>query len=391
MLKTARKRKYALIFLATFIATFSILFGGFVVGGPVLADDNQPEPPVDPGEGIEGGQEEEEEQEEEEQEEEEQEEEEPDDDGDGIIDTAEALLDRNVRSFQDGNRVIIESERKASAKDEFKTELVAEEGLRIKYEYRSDAESVSSDVELVVQFTQLIAYTADGDPIGEPYPLEGFVFDINYDPDASDDGESLHEITATSDGGVFLVRLFAPEGFAVINGEQTPPTTLKIDIEIHNFEYSTEASKLALETMLETSTSIANITDAEDNVVGLKATIGDHSVEYTWVSTVLVEGSPGTVEVELFDYESDDEYSELKFNMLYPLGSKIIHDPKIGTPLSALSYAQGIRVSLPQLGIIAEKLKEVIPHISIANLFFGALVATLLVVSVPVLLRRKKG
>lgn len=398
MLKTVRKRKHALLFLATFIATFSILFGGFVVGGPVLADDNQPEPPVDPGKGTEGGQEEEE-QEEQEQEEEEQEEEEleePDEDSDGVSDAAEDELSREVTIVQEPNRVKIESERKASPKDEFKVELEEQESLRIKYEYKSETDSVESDVELVVQFTQLIEYTDIGEDgfdegdIRDEHPLEGFTF-ILPEQELSDDGESLQEITAATENGVFLVRVYVPEEFAVINGQQVAPTTLKIDIEIH----WGEASQLGLKMKVETNAAsfVDFLTDVDGNLEGISAMIGEYSAVFDWVHTVEIDGDEAVTTALIFedDEPRSEEYRELKLYLLYPLGQHIIHDPKIGTPLSALSYAQGIRVSLPQLGIIAEKLKEVIPHISIANLFFGALVATLLVVSVPVLLRRKKG
>ncbi len=366
MLKTIRKRKH----LCFFLMTFSILFGGLVVGGPVLADEGaeEPEPEQTTTE---------------EPEIEEPETEEPDEDGDGISDTAEELLDRNVVVVQVGDRVKIESERKASPKDEFKTELVEDEGLRIKYEYRSEAGSVINDVELVIQFTQLIAYNADGDPIGEAYPLEGFKFDI-LELGSSDDGKNKYEITATNADDVFLVRVFASEGFAIINGEPVDPTVLKIDIEIHNFNYTDDTNILALETILETSASVTNITDDEDNLVGLSATIGEYSVDYTWISTAIVDNDELPVGADIFKEEYGEENFELKFNMLYPVGQDIVHDPKLGAPLSSLSYAQGIQVFVP------EKLKGIIPHISIGTYFFGSLMATLLVISVPVISRRRK-
>jgi len=426
MLKTVRKRKHLLFSLTTVIVTFSLLFGGFVVGGPALADEGVEEP--EPGQTeteepeteepeleeteteepeleeteteepeleeteTEESELEETETEEPELEETETEEEEPDEDGDGVSDVDEEKLDREVQVFRADNRVKIESERKTdTTMDEFKTEIEEIEGLRIKYEYNSEAGSEESEVELVIQFIQLIEYTDidnDGLDIIATYPLEGFTYEIN-DLESSTDSEILHEIIATSANGVFVVRILAPEGFTVLDGIQIEPTTLKIDIEIHEFQYAEETSHLALETQVETSASDIDRLMEGEELVGVSTTIGGYSAEFTWVSTVMVDEKEYPVGVEIFEEESSEESLELKLFLLYPQGESIVHDPKLGTPLNSLSYAQGIQVVAPRL-VVPEKLKGIIPPISRGYIFFGSLLATVFVVSVPVILRKRK-
>jgi outer membrane biosynthesis protein TonB len=456
-----RKRKNVLFFFVTFLTAFSILLGGFVVGSPALADDDQqgspdqespvtseitPEP-EQVTEGEEGEEEDEEEQEKEDEEEEKEKEEteptetevededeqekeaedeqekeaedeqeteaedeqekeaedeqeteaedEQDDDGDGVSDDDEEELDREVQVVQEENRVKIESERKTDTnKDEFKTEIEEIEGLRIKYEYKSEAENEESEVELVIQFIQLIEYIDTGNDgldegdIKATYPLEGFTYEVN-DLETSTDNEILHEIIATSTDGVFVVRVLAPEGFAVLDGIQIEPTTLKIDIEIHNFPYTEESSQIALDTKIETSASDFDLLMEGEELVGVSTTIGGYSAEFTWVSTVIVDDEDYPVGVEIFEEESSEESLELKLFLLYPHGEHIVHDPKLGTPLNSLSYAQGIQVVVPRL-VVPEKLKGIIPPISRGYIFFGSLLATVFVVSVPVILRKRK-
>ena len=420
MLKTVKKQKNVLLFLATFIATFSILFGGLLIGGPALADDDPQDPPdqdppetsetsSEPGQVVDDGTDEDYDDDDETGDGDD--EDDDDDDEDGVSDDDEHKLSRKLEVDTEDNKVKIESELKyGENKDEYKVEIKGEEDLRIKYEYESEAGSEESEIELEVRFKEIVEYNdTDGDGFNETdilatHPLEDFSYTLNPFAE-SDTGENLYEINATSaiseDGGVFKVRVLAPENFTIIYGEQNAPTTLKIDIEILNFPYTDPDSLLALKTKveLETSASIGYMEDIDENLEGVSTTIGEYTIEFTWASTATVDQESdlpvgAKIFESEFEYESDDEDAEseieLKLYLLYPRGTHIIHDPKIGTPLSALPYAQGIRVSVPQFGIIAEKLQEVIPYISIANLLFGALVATLLVVPVPFILRRRR-
>ncbi len=367
MLKTMRKRKNIMFFLMT----FSILFVGLVISGPALADG--------------------------------------DDDGDGISNIHEDGLSRKIKAVLEDDKVMIESELKTEEyKDKYKAEIEGEdedEGLKIKYEYKSRAHSEKIDIKLEVRFTQIVEWIdTDEDGFNETdiiqlYPLEDFTYTLN---DAqSDTGEKLYELTATSGDEVFKVRVLAPENFTLIAGQQVEPTLLKFDIEIHNFPYEDAEgdSQLALETRakVKTSANISYIKDSENKLLGLNATIGNYTVKFTWVDDISVDGVPEAGTVDAFINKtktkvmgkSGVEQVELKMYLLYPRGNDIIHDPQIGTPLKSLTYAQDIQVALPR-SVVPEKLKGIIPRISIGNYFFGSVMATLLVISVSVVSRRRK-
>jgi hypothetical protein len=194
--------------------------------------------------------------------------------------------------------------------------------------------------------------------------------------------------------------MLATEEFSVINGLQVSPTLLKMDIEIHNFPYLQNTSQLALQTNIETSTSNVNLMEDNEKLMGLNTTIGNYSAVFTWIDNVSIDGEIKTTNVWVLpddfdeenqnndDFDEENQNYELELYLLYPRGEHILHDPTIGTPLSSLSYAQGIQVMAPQLPILA-KFIEVVPHLSIYDLFAGSLIATMLLVSLTGIFRKK--
>lgn len=272
-------------------------------------------------------------------------------DDDAEEDEEQTETEREVTVEQHGDRVNIESKHEVERgeteqEDKFKLEFSVEEDPRIKLSTESETETATEEVEneseYKVRFRSLAEFAAsdtvqeDGDPVST-YDLETATFDdITYNT-RTVDGNTVHVIEATTTDGVFAIRLHAVGDITNIDGEQVEPTEVKIDLEMHDYNFTAENSSLALRTETESETEHeVEQNDTEETVV--RSTDGSgNGVYFSWKNTAQVDGEQ--TPVRSTNIEADD--NEEEFYLVYDQGSSIIHDPKIGIDTTASASSGG--------------------------------------------------
>ena len=149
------------------------------------------------------------------------------------------------------------------------------------------------------------------------------------------DNETVHVLFVETVDEVFSATLYATGEFADINGVVVAPTQVKVDIGIHNFNYTEDDSMLALKVKLESEVEVEYEEDdetedeAEDRAVDeyeIDVNLGDYTAFFSWIETAIIDG----VEQEVKATPLDIDEEETKVYLNYPRGTEIIHDPKMG-------------------------------------------------------------
>ena len=272
-----------------------------------------------------------------------------DDDDDGIDDDYEDENEREVKVEYSDNEIQIESQLKTGdTKDEFQIKVEAGDDLGIKLEYESettiDAVETELELEFKVVFKSLIEfvdidgngiYNTDNDTEIQEYKIEDFN-PIEYTPILQPDNSTLHYLNISTVDNVFTAHLFVAGEFMDFNSTILTPTEVKIDIEITNFPYLNDSSQLAVYTKLETSTEMEEDDETEDEEMGYVESEGGVVTEmngfmadFTWAETALIDGTVMDVLTTPIDTDDTDSNAE-KMYIVYPRGTHIYHDPKIG-------------------------------------------------------------
>ncbi len=276
-------------------------------------------------------------------------EEDEDEDDDGVEDEFEDENEREVKVEYDEDEIQIESQLKnGESKDQFQIKVEAGDDLGIKLEYESDitTDGVETELELEfkVVFKSLIEFVdLDGDGLYNPdndteiqeYMLEDFS-PIEYTPIVQPDNSTLHYLKISTVDNVFTAHLFVAGEFMNLNATTITPTEVKIDIEISDFPYLDNASQLALYTKLETEYEMEIDEETEDeengyveNESGLVTEMNGFMADFTWAETATVDGVVMNVSTTPLDSDDDDSNHE-KMYIIYPRGTHIYHDPRIG-------------------------------------------------------------
>ena len=223
---------------------------------------------------------------------------------------------------------------------EIEFEVNGEVEISLKYEEEFEYEdNVEIDretkLEFEVEFESIIEFVDnDGDGLydeGENvfvYELEDRGFTpISHTTEIVND-VTVHKITTQTTDGVFGVTLYAVGEFATIGGEAVRLTEVKMDIEIHNFPYTRENSKLALECKIESVMETEEEKEVGDVEEEIKITYGNYQGFFSWKNTAMVDNIEKPVlSTELMD---DPDEGERKLYLIYERGTSIVHDPKIG-------------------------------------------------------------
>ncbi|MHA1721332.1 MAG: Loki-CTERM sorting domain-containing protein [Promethearchaeota archaeon] len=276
-------------------------------------------------------------------------EEDEDEDGDNVDDDFEDENEREIKVEYDDDEIQIKSELKnGDSKDEIEIKVKAGDDLGIKLEYQSETtlDSVESEleVEFKVMFKSLIEFidldgngifNSDNDTEIQEYKLNNFSA-IEYTPEIQPDNSTLHYLKISTVDNVFTAHLYIAGEFMDLNTTIITPTELKIDIEISNFPYLNGSSQLALYTKLETEYELEENDETEDekngfveNESGVITSMNGFMADFTWAETALVDGTVMkvlTTPINTDDIDPNDD----KIYIIYPRGTHIYHDPKIG-------------------------------------------------------------
>ncbi|MCE7737838.1 MAG: hypothetical protein GPJ50_00540 [Candidatus Heimdallarchaeota archaeon] len=268
-----------------------------------------------------------------------------DEDDDGIDDQYEDENERQVEIVVSANEAIIESsfESNGEFENEFDVTIkTSSEGLEFELEFEEDNETVEVEIEFEVLFTEIVEYrdlVADGlyvdsdDETIQVLKLDDFK-PIVYTVETINN-ETVHVFNVETADGVFSATLYASGKFANINDVIVAPTQVKVDVGIHNFNYTEDDSVLALKVKLESESEVDYEEDDEtedelqgrsDDEYAIDINLGDYSGFFSWIETAMIDGVEQEVKVTPLDI--GDEETKLYLN--YPRGNEIIHDPKVG-------------------------------------------------------------
>lgn len=272
-----------------------------------------------------------------------------DDDDDGIDDEFEELNFRDVEITFETNETEIESLlRNGDQIDEIVIGIrYDEEGIEIEVSYESEFTSENEtefEIEFGASFRTLIEYVdlndndvydSSIDDTIQEYELESFQ-NITYIEEQITLQTSLHHLIINSSDGIFILHVYIPEEFHLLNNTLITPSKPKIDIEIKNFNFLNSSSKLALDIRLESDQSYEELETTEDEEKGYAfnekavSTINNSFTGiFSWNENATIDGISSRViasNLELDDNGTEDQ----RFYLNYERGTHIYHDPKIG-------------------------------------------------------------
>ena len=259
-----------------------------------------------------------------------------DTDPDEIDEDKKRESERVVTITNSSNTAQIKSILKYSdEKDDITMDISAINSFFVKGLYKSHTMFTQINLEFQITVYSIIEFIDENaNGIYEPdidQEIQEMVLDSWQD--ISYVNSSAHIFTINSTNGVFLVRIFAVEGFTAVNGSIIAPAEIKIDFEFHNFPFINETSLLALETKFQTNAvfKMKDDTQGEDEGYAEK----EDSVElesgsavgyFAWAENASADG----VEVEVLSSPMKLGASEKFMYLNYPHATDIIHDPKIG-------------------------------------------------------------
>lgn len=220
-------------------------------------------------------------------------------------------------------------------KDDITMDISTANNLYIKGLYKSHTLFTQINLEFQITFYSIIEFIDENDNgIYEPdidQEIQEMV--LNSWQDISYLNLSAHIFTINSTDGVFLVRIFAVEGYTDVNGTIIAPAEIKIDFEFHNFPFENETSLLALQIKFQTNAAYnmkektrgedEGYAEKEDSVeLETKSAVG----YFAWAENATADGE----EIEVLSSPFKDGASGKFMYLNYPHATHIVHDPKIG-------------------------------------------------------------
>lgn len=163
---------------------------------------------------------------------------------------------------------------------------------------------------------------------------------IDYSFQGISEDSNLHYILLNTTDGVFALHIYLVEEYVYVDETLVTPMEAKIDIEITNFNYTEDNSKLALCTKLWSEETYKDEEETGDEEEGYASDEKEVVVEkevysgfFSWKETALVDGVEMDVLTRRIDYGEEDIERLL---ICYPRGAHIYHDPKIGILIGTL-------------------------------------------------------
>jgi len=272
-----------------------------------------------------------------------------DDDEDGVEDEFEELNKRNVSIEIEAEQIQIESSlRNGDVKDEIQLKITNNsEGLSIEVSYESEITSGNItifELEFGITFRKLIEFVDINDndlfdPLIDDTIREFDLIDfqkVKYTQINITTDTTLHYFVVNTTDGVFAAHIYLSEEFYIVNGTLITPVQSKLDIEISEFPYLNSSSQLALYTSLESENDYYDEDETEDeireyatNEKGVVSEMNNITGFFTWKDNATINGISKKVltsDLDIDDYDGDEQ----KLYLIYPRGSHIYHDPKLG-------------------------------------------------------------
>jgi predicted transcriptional regulator len=155
-------------------------------------------------------------------------------------------------------------------------------------------------------------------------------------------GNLLHYIKYTTIDSILTAHFYIAEEYHQINGTLLQPLQMKIDIELLNYSYVSNASQLALKLVFESEVEYEENDDTYDEEegyaneeMGLRIGEQEYRGYFTWAEQAEIDGVLQNVNAS--DIITDSTTRGHLF-LSYPRGNHIYHDPKIGVTYLGQSF-----------------------------------------------------
>ena len=308
-------------------------------------------------------------------------------------DEDEAKFEVEVKSEKESAEIKSKVER-AGMTEEFESsvDFSSEPVIEIKYKSGSDLQEIESELQLkipsLVEFvdTDLNGKFTVSDTVIQEFNLDQIGFnDLSYTQVDLGNGVIDNVIEAMTLDGIFLIRFHIVGNFTTVNSVDLKPTALKIDFEIRNVPFTSNESKIAILTALESSFEIEK-NDTESVVLN-----SQNPAYFSWLSFADIDGKNESV------YSTVDQESNNKFDVVfsYPRGNVIVHDPELGVRPS-LVYGElpptqtTSSVSVPYLDQVLPQTENLVPSASVSSTIPPLIISTLIFFFFSILLRRRE-
>ena len=253
--------------------------------------------------------------------------------------------DRDVDVEVESKRARIRSSGQGSdgGGDELGYEIKAQNQLSIQMQYRKQAGSEQTNVQMTVNFMEMLEYEdvdgngqlGPGDDIVSTYDLEMAQWEaLDHVDETTDEGKKVHAITARTKDGVFAMVSRTTGTQTQTQSGELSPNMMKIDLIVDDFPWTRANTRLALRATVDNEGTITHVADPAqrqymgENEAGIESNDDGDVGFYTWVRSADVDGMSQQVKVQV---TNDAEGTSLQFN--YAQGDFINHDPKLGVPM----------------------------------------------------------
>ncbi len=313
-----------------------------------------------------------------------------DSDGDGISDDVETYTARNMVAHDTGESFFIRSRSIGAAQDDVFELSYSGGEFSLSY---APAPSAQETVWYRIEFKRLQEYAPeDGGGLretGTPVDLNPENATVTRSNATTIDGEPQVRFTVTyaaNPPGLFTVTVGASERFAKMDGGLISPVEAKVDLGVHGWSWSPEATVLGLEVDMYADGATVPVVDDHtgDEEHGwasgereVNVTRAGDTAFFSWADAARVDGVSRPVQAT--PLERSGEGYDLTLLYERPAGaasSTIVHDPKMGVESSALRSAW----SQPRPAVLSPDLA----------LYAAGVAAIAALVAATVLVRRRR-
>ncbi|MFX1455238.1 MAG: hypothetical protein ACFFDB_07660 [Promethearchaeota archaeon] len=266
-----------------------------------------------------------------------------DDDDDGIDDDFEELNKRNISiEFLENETEVTSILKNGKNIDSLIYDFKYDEnGLEVDFSYNSGSEV---DLEFSIEFHEIVEYLDNNgngiydseiDSMINTLLLNDFN-PINYSIINITNDARLHYLRIATKDNNFTTHIYFSEEFAIINNTIITPNQAKINIEITDFNFLNNNSKLALYTKLNSELDFVDDNETEDekegyasNERGVSTTINKYTGYFSWKENATVDNVSKEVLISILEADEHDA-NEQRIYINYLQGNQIFHDPKVG-------------------------------------------------------------
>ncbi len=229
--------------------------------------------------------------------------------------------------------------------DEIDFELNATNRFTVEMRYSGEYDGEPGQLMARLVFVDLVEFNDTdgdglfdgGDGVVSTYGLQEVECErLEYRNSSIGGGVNVHTITARTHDGVFGLVSSIPDA-PVTDGTSLSNSWMKLDIVVEGFPFLQQRTLLALRTRLETTarlTIVENSTGLDSYVAANEGFIGFEEGDilgfYSWVRNATVDGSDVRVGTT-----TSTTLGGVEMAHVYGRGVKVVHDPKLGMPLTA--------------------------------------------------------